>query len=252
MILSHAIHVLPRKEDLDTTRLAGKVVIVLDILFATTTMVAALAAGARAIVPVLNEAAAREEGARLAALSGPDGRRPDVLLAGELDAKTLGGFAPPTPIRLLAHGVAGKTIVHTTTNGTVAMRGTEGADAVYAGALVNGEALVDHVLAAHPDQELLIVCSGSTGNFNLEDFTGAGYLVELLARRLGDAADWSDAARAARAVFRSAPPERLLQESRVGCMVERLGWTDETLYSARLSSHTLVPRLQDGQLVPAT
>ena len=70
MILSHAVHVLPRKEDLDTTRLAGKVVVVLDILFATTTMVAALAAGAREIVPVLNEAAAREEGARLAALTG--------------------------------------------------------------------------------------------------------------------------------------------------------------------------------------
>ena len=81
------------------------------------------------------------------------------------------------------------------------------------------------------------------------DEDSQGNASDLLARRLGDAADWSDAARAARAVFRSAPPERLLQDSRVGCMVERLGWTDETLYSARLSSHALVPRLQDGRLV---
>ena len=41
--LNHRIHVLTRKEELDGVRVPGKVVVVLDILFATTTMVAALA-----------------------------------------------------------------------------------------------------------------------------------------------------------------------------------------------------------------
>ena len=57
--LQHKIHVLTKKEELDTVRVQGKVVVVLDILFATTTMVAALAGGARDIMPVLDEAAAR-------------------------------------------------------------------------------------------------------------------------------------------------------------------------------------------------
>ena len=48
-------------------RVPGKVVIVLDILFATTTMVAALAHGATEIVPVLDEAAARAGRAATAA-----------------------------------------------------------------------------------------------------------------------------------------------------------------------------------------
>src|ERR1700682_5462836 len=38
--LNHKIHVLTKKEELDSVRVAGKVVVVLDILFATTTMVA--------------------------------------------------------------------------------------------------------------------------------------------------------------------------------------------------------------------
>ena len=44
--LQHKVHVLTKKEELDSVRLPGKVVVVLDIIFATTTMVAALAHGA--------------------------------------------------------------------------------------------------------------------------------------------------------------------------------------------------------------
>ena len=44
--LNHKVHVLFRRQDLDMVRLEGKTVIVLDILFATSTMIAALADGA--------------------------------------------------------------------------------------------------------------------------------------------------------------------------------------------------------------
>ena len=44
--LQHKVHVLSKKEELDSVRLTGKVVVVLDIIFATTTMVTALAHGA--------------------------------------------------------------------------------------------------------------------------------------------------------------------------------------------------------------
>jgi 2-phosphosulfolactate phosphatase len=65
--LNHKIHVLTKKEELDSVRIPGKVVVVLDILFATTTMVTALAHGASDIVPVLDEAAARAYGGGRAA-----------------------------------------------------------------------------------------------------------------------------------------------------------------------------------------
>src|SRR6266403_706359 len=62
--LNHKLHVLTRKEELDSVRVAGKIVVVIDILFATTTMVAALAHGALEVIPVLDESAARAEDAR--------------------------------------------------------------------------------------------------------------------------------------------------------------------------------------------
>ena len=71
---------------------------------------------------------------------------------------------------------------------------------VYAAALLNGRAVVERIVAQHAESTILIVCSGSADNFNLEDFYGAGYLVSLFRQCLSaNAADaeFSDAALAA-------------------------------------------------------
>jgi 2-phosphosulfolactate phosphatase len=239
--LTHKVHVLGRREDLDTVRLPGKIAIVLDVLFATSTIATALAHGALRVLPRVDEAAARAEGA-----CHPEG---SCVLAGELLAETLPGFAAPTPLALVAHGVAGRSVVYSTTNGTVALGDASGAEHVYAAALLNGVATVEHVLAAHPDRTLLIVCSGSMGNFNLEDFYGAGYLVELLAQRLGESVDFSDAARAARALFRSGASAALLADCRVGRMMIARGLAHEVEYAARLSALDVVAKLDGSEVV---
>lgn len=243
MIFNHKIHVLGRKEEIDTVRLPGKIAIVLDILFATSTIATALAHGARAVVPALDEAAARAEGAR----HPPE----SVVLAGELYAEMLPGFAPPMPQALLAHGVSGKHVIYSTTNGTVALKGMSGAEQIYAAALLNGRAVVEHVLDAHPDRTILVVCSGSMGNFNIEDFYGAGYLVELVAQRLGEQADFSDAARAARVLFRARDPLPSLLDCRVGRMMADRGFTSEIEYAAQLSVLPVVPKFDGGRIVAA-
>jgi 2-phosphosulfolactate phosphatase len=240
--LNHKVHVLFRRQDLDMVRLDGKVVVVLDVLFATSTMISALAQGARAVIPTLNELQAREEAQRLPAGS--------YVLSGELYAETLPGFASPAPLALAAHGVADKTLIYSTTNGTVALRDSSAADHVYAGALLNAQAVVDHVRSAHPDDTILIVCSGSMGNPNLEDMYGAGYFVELIARGFGEERDFSDASIAARALFRSEPAESALLRSRVGQMMQERGLTDEVKYAARLSELDVVPKLLEGILKP--
>ena len=241
MILNHKIHVLTKKEELDTVRLAGKVAVVLDVLFATSTMVTALARGATAVVPVPYEAAARAVAAGLAPGS--------FAMAGELYAKTIEGFAPPTPLALVEHGIAGRRLVYSTTNGTVAMNACAAAAQVYCGALLNGRALVERLVTAHRDQTVLLICAGSMNNFNFEDFYGAGYLVDLLAARLGEHADFSDAARAARALYLNGDPEPSLLGCRVGRMMAERGLEHEVRYAARLSALDVVPRLRDGTLV---
>jgi len=238
--LDHRIHVLTRKEELDTVRVAGRVVVVLDILFATTTMVSALAHGAAAVIPVLDESAARERCGDFAEGS--------YVLSGELMAETIAGFAHPAPLALLEHGVHGKTVVYCTTNGTVAMSRAAGAATVYCGALLNAGRLVEHILAEHPRDSVLIVCSGSANNFNLEDFCGAGAFVERFVRHLGEAADFSDAARAALGFYRHASLPRALLECRVGRMMQRRGLAREVEFAAREDAFPVVPVLREGRL----
>jgi 2-phosphosulfolactate phosphatase len=232
--LNHKVHVLFRRQDLDMVRLDGKVVIVLDVLFATSTMVAALAHGATEVIPTLNEHHARDEAKRLGSK--------DHLLSGELFADVIEGFAPPTPLALLKHDVRGRTLIYATTNGTVALKEASAGQHVFAGALLNADAVVKHIARTHPE--------GSMGNPNLEDMYGAGYFVDLIARELGEQRDFSDAAWAARALFRSEAPESALLRCRVGKMMQERGLTHEVKYAAQLGVLDIVPKLIDGRLEP--
>jgi 2-phosphosulfolactate phosphatase len=235
--LNHKVHVLTKKEELDSVRVPGKVVVVLDILFATTTMVTALAHGAKEVVPVLDEAAARS-----AAQQFP---KDSFVLAGELYAETLPGFAHPAPLSLLEHGVEGKTLIYSTTNGTVAMMQPARAARVYCGALLNARALAEHIVAQHPGETVLIVCSGSGNNFNFEDFYGAGYFVECF---LEHVRDLSDAAKAALALYRHAKAPEALLDCRVGRMMAARGLAREVEFACRRDAFPVVPALDGGRL----
>jgi 2-phosphosulfolactate phosphatase len=237
--MAQKIHVLLKKEELDAHRLDGKVVVVLDILFATSSIVTALAHGAIEVIPTLDGRAAQE-----AAKQFTEG---SYVLSGELNADTLEGFVHPTPKALLAEGVAGRRLIYCTTNGTVALAKSKGAAHVYAAALLNGRAVVEHIVAQHPDSTILIVCSGSADNFNLEDFYGAGYLVSLFRHRAASA-DYSDAALAAELLHDHCDGLDALRRARVGRMMLARRLDAEVDFAAQESCYDVVPLLQDGVL----
>ena len=233
----HKVHVLFKREDLDHERLEGKVAIVLDVLFATTTIIHALYSGAKEVIPVLNE-----ECARSAAKTYQEG---SAVLAGELYGDTLPGFFHPVPLRLAEEDLTNKALVYSTTNGTVALRQSLGADQVFVGAMINAESVVNHVLSNHSDKTILIVCSGSMGSPNLEDTCGAGYFVDLLKARMENADNdtFSDAAETAQSVFKLEPSVEILLGSRVGRMMVQRGMEEEVRFAAKLSTHQMVPQV---------
>ena len=235
------IHVLLKKEELDAQRLEGKVVVVLDILFATSSIVTALAHGASEVIPTLDGRAAQT-----AAQSYPAG---SFVLSGELNADTLPGFVHPTPRALLAEGIAGRRLIYCTTNGTVALAKSKDAAHVYAAALLNGRAVVDNIVANHKESTILIVCSGSADNFNLEDFYGAGYLVSLFHSRVTNA-EFSDAALAAELLHDHCDGLDALRRARVGRMMLARRLDAEVAFAAQESIYDVVPLLQDGALRP--
>lgn len=234
-----SLHVLVRREDLDPARLAGRVVVVVDLLFATSTIVHALEAGAAWVYPASDGDDARAAVARA----------PKAVVAGEYRARTLPGHAPATPLALAARMRAGAELVYLTTNGTSAIAACAGAAAVYAGALANAGALARHVAAAHPGLPVVLLCAGSLGRFSLEDFVGAGHLARAL-RAAGDYAP-SDAALAAEFASLGVGPVAALAGSRVGRMLARAGLDDEIAHAAACDTSDIVPVLRDGVLVRA-
>jgi 2-phosphosulfolactate phosphatase len=235
------LHVLLKKEELDREALPGKLVVVLDVLFATSSIATALAHGAREVIPTPDEAAARAEAARRPAGS--------YVLAGEWGAETLPGFAHPTPLALLDEPLAGRTLIYSTTNGTVAVHRAATAAGVYAASLLNGAAVAGHLRARGGEETVLLVCAGSADAFNLEDFYGAGHLVAHLTRDGDTGWDLTDAARAARALHAGSDALACLSEGRVGRMMRDRGWDREVAFAARADRLAVVPVLRDGRLV---
>lgn len=231
------LHVLLKREELDPARLEGKVIIVLDILFATTTIVHAFAQGAQRVHPVRN----REEALRIA--EGVS----SCVLAGEYLARPIEGFAPATPMALAKVGLDGSEMVYCTTNGTQTLVAVAHAAHVYVGAMLNGKALVEHVLAHHVHASVLIICSGSMDQFNLEDFHGAGHLIAHFTQA-GEYA-MTDAALAALHAYRGCDTRSALGASRVGQIMLAHNLGAEVDYASHHDTLDVVPTLVDGSLV---
>jgi 2-phosphosulfolactate phosphatase len=144
--------------------LAQKTVVIVDIFRASSTMVTALSNGVQTIVPVrdLDECKAyKKEG---------------WLIAGERDGKQAEGFdLGNSPTAYLNQTYAGKNLAMTTTNGTRAISlARDQAAEVLIGSFLNLQATADYLQASTRD--VLVLCAGWKGKFNLEDSLYAGAL----------------------------------------------------------------------------
>lgn len=169
---------------------AGRVVVVIDVLRASTTAAIALANGARALIPCESV----EQAEQRAKMMSQD----SVRLGGERRMMRIPGFDfGNSPLEYTAAQVAGKTIVFTTTNGTRALASSGGARACYFAGFVNARATVAAVEGATSGEvDVTLVCAGTEGRVALEDVACAGRLARLLLAGSSQAV-CSDAARIA-------------------------------------------------------
>jgi 2-phosphosulfolactate phosphatase len=226
---------------------AGRTVFVIDILRATTAMCAALANGAKAVIPV----ASSEEAVRLAQTIGST----DLLLAGEQNCTRIPGFQlGNSPLEMTGDTVRGRTIIMTTTNGTKAMLATQGAAAVYAAAAANlslAGATAHSALQQHHD--ILIVCAGRDGGFALDDAYAAGRLAIAALGGRKPRRGLNDAALAALDLVRRYGDHwyRPLAYSRGGRELIRLGFTPDVEDAARVDAYPVLPHLHDRRVTAA-
>lgn len=222
----------------------GWVAVVVDVWRATTTIVTALANGARAVMPV----ATIEEAFRYRELYDRD-----VLLAGEERGQPIEGFDLYNSPRLFtAEVVRGKKIVLRTTNGTQAIAGLKGkARAVLAASFVNLSAVARYVAEHFMGAPVLIVCGGWRGHLNLEDTTCAGAILHRLGE--GSQLDFvGDEPVVALWLWERAVEEGLEEFLKKGTHWRRLtqlGWGEDLSWCLRRDVYPHVVQLRDEGFV---
>jgi 2-phosphosulfolactate phosphatase len=222
----------------------GRTVFVIDILRATTVMCAAIANGAKAILPV----ASTEEALRLAQTIGGQ----DVLLAGERHCLRVPGFhLGNSPLEMGEAEVRGKTMVITTTNGTIALLACQGAAAVHPTAASNLTVAAERAREALERGEgVLVVCAGRAGAFALDDAYCAGRLVAATLGSPKPHRALNDAGLASLDLVRRYGEnwERPLSYSRGGRELIKLGFRADVLDASRLDAYPVLPSFHERRV----
>jgi 2-phosphosulfolactate phosphatase len=235
------VHVALTPADASGLALDGWAAVVVDVMRATTTVVAACAAGCARVIPVADVDAARERAQQF-----PAG---EVLLAGERGGEAIAGFhLGNSPLEYTRERVSGRTVVLTTTNGTAAMLTASAAAVAAVAALTNVTAVAQWV-RAH-GRNLAILCSGDNGAFSLEDTVCAGVLVGSVAEESG--ATLSDGAEAALGIGRyyAGRLGDLQVASRWARRLATLGHGADVEACLRRDVTRMVPVVERGVIVP--
>ncbi len=219
----------------------GKHVVIIDVLRASSTIVHACENGVERIIPVAHV----EDATKLV----PTLDREATLLGGEREGIKIDGFdLGNSPLDYTPEVVEGKTLVFTTSNGTVAIAQSAPADEVIIGCFLNLRAVVEHLLTTRPD-EVAILCSGNLGQLSLEDFVCGGYVVRSLEERLGSGLVRNDGAGAARSLAGCLPDiEGVIGSSTHGRKLAALGFEDDLEFCSRLDAFDTVPVVAEGRI----
>lgn len=251
--MSHSlsVHALPSLVPVE--QLPGSTVVIIDVLRASTTIIHALAAGAREVIPCEEIDEARRAAAEL-----PPG---SVVLGGERKGLPIDGFElGNSPTEYTPDMVADRSVVITTSNGTRAILRCRPAGRVLVGAFANVTAVYEQLLEA---DDIHLVCAGTDDQYSRDDVLFAGLLVERL-RQSGISYDLNAQALTARENWVSSfpvpeaigaeplAPERLaveLRRSAGGQNLISVGLEDDIFTAAHLDLFDVVPELVPGRQV---
>jgi len=143
------------------------IVVIIDILRASSAIVTAFANGAAEIIPVANASEAK------------DYKSKGYLVAAERDGYVL-DFADfgNSPFNFTREKVEGNTIVYSTTNGTGLIELASGSYLTLVGSFLNLSAVIRFLIKQ--ERDVLLFCAGWKNKFNLEDTVCAGAMAEKL------------------------------------------------------------------------
>jgi 2-phosphosulfolactate phosphatase len=224
---------------LNPNLLSNRVVVVIDVLRATSVMVQAMSQGALEIIPV----ATVEEAFQMAKVFP----RGSIILGGERESKKIPGFdLGNSPKEYVAERVRGKKLILTTTNGTKAFHLVSSGREILAGSFFNIGATAQKCLELNKD--LFIFPSGDEGDFSLEDTVCGGMLIDLITKKREKPISLTDASRCAKILYQRFE-DNLLEAfhlSRHGKELINRGFGDDLVYCAQIDITPFVPIFREG------
>ena len=234
--MSRTIEVCLTPALLHLYNIKNSIVVVIDILRATSSITYGMDNGAEAIIPV-----AQVEDCLAYADKG-------YLLAAERNGEVVVGYDfGNSPFSYTKVKVAGKTIVLTTTNGTKAMHmAQERAHKVVVGSFLNLTSLCDWLKVQ--DQDVLLLCAGWKDKFNLEDTLFAGAVVNVLRK---DFVHFDDACVAAEDMYLLAKDDLrgYLKKSSHNHRLEQLKIEEDVKFCLKVDICKVIPVLERERLV---
>lgn len=213
------------------------IVVVIDVLRATSAITSALHHGVEKIIPV-----STVEEARAYQSQG-------YIAAAERDGQVVEGFPfGNSPYAFMDPALKGKTVVLTTTNGTKAIQYASDRPTVVIGCLNNLDALCKWLIEQH--QNTLILASGWKDKVNLEDTICGGAIADILLDSRKFRAD-EDSTVAAKFIYRSAKEHlwSFLRSSSHRRRLVKLNIQKDVKYCLTLNTVDTIPILENGYLV---
>ncbi|MBT5403763.1 MAG: 2-phosphosulfolactate phosphatase [Crocinitomicaceae bacterium] len=212
------------------------VVVVIDVLRATTAICAGMANGVKTIIPVASIEEALEY------------RQRGYIVAAERKGKVVEGFdLGNSPYSWINPELIGKTVVLTTTNGTQAIHTSRRANEMVIGSLINLDAVVKYL---HKKKlNVMLLGSGWRNKFCLEDTICAGAIADgLLAS--GDFRSEEDSTIAAKYLYLSAKDNYLgyLKASSHRRRLQDLNLNEDIKYCLTPNQVGVVPICKDGRI----
>jgi len=233
--------------ELTPMALDGRVVAVIDVLRATTTIAAALFAGARTVIPFVET----EDAVRTARQY----ERGEVTLAGERHMLVIPGFdLGNSPLEFTPARVAKQTVLLTTTNGTRALLASENAKTVLVASYANFTVTLERLqVALDTGYDIAIVCASREGVPCLEDSACAGRFARALATT-NDALVVNDAAQMCALLSAQYGDDivRLFGAAEHGRALNAAGFADDLLACATIDLYPVLAEYSDRAIVART
>ncbi len=220
--------------------LNNSVVVIIDVLRATSTIATALFNGARSVIPVDSVAKCMEIG-----------RKIDCVTAGERDGLIAEGLGyGNSPFEYSHEFIGGKTLVLTTTNGTklLHMALERGAGQVVTGSFPNLSAVCDYLLSHN--QNVVLGCAGWKDRVNIEDMLFAGAVIAAVKEKYSINCDSS---KIAETLYQTAGPDlyEFMKEKEASHYLRLTGYSLEKdiRYCLTPDLANILPFYEDGKLV---